>query len=425
MKKILLNLVALLLLITTINAQTLKKCATMKAYEIAIAKDPSIIEKKKLLEIATQNSTASQKKKTRATIYSIPVVIHIIHNGEAIGSGTNISDAQALSQLDILNEDFRLMNADSLLPSHPFWGVTADCEIEFCLAEQDEFGNATTGITRDDAGQPSWEMQDIDDIIKPATIWDRHKYLNLWSINMGGSDSSTLGYATFPSSTTDTTDGVVIRPQAFGDIGTAGTSIFTINDLGRTATHEVGHWLNLSHIWGDSTCGDDFVADTEIAEDNNFGCPTFPHNANSACGSGSNGEMYMNYMDYVDDACMNMFTEGQRDRMQSALTIDRASLLVSNGCDAPTAVSSIKIINDLNLFPNPSNNIVHISSNSNDITSIEIYTITGVRVFDNFTINKSNKRNVVIDVNNLNSGNYVLKIKSNQKVSTQKISILK
>jgi hypothetical protein len=422
MKKKFLNLLALLLLMNTMNAQTSKKCGTMKAYERAIAKDPSIIEKEKALELATKNRF---NKKTRATIYSIPVVIHIIHNGEAIGSGTNISDAQALSQLDILNEDFRLMNADSLPTSHPFWGVTADCEIEFCLAEQDEFGNASTGITRDDGMQPSWGQQDIDDIIKPATIWNRHKYLNLWSVNLGGDDSSTLGYATFPSSSTDTTDGVVIRPQAFGNIGTAGTGGFTINNLGRTASHEVGHWLNLRHIWGDSTCGDDFVTDTEIAEKDNYGCPTFPHNANSTCGSSADGEMYMNYMDYVDDACMNMFTAGQRDRMQSALTIDRASLLMSNGCNAPTSVSNISIINDLKLFPNPSNNIIHISSNSNDITNIELYTISGVKVSDNIAINKSNKRNIVIDVNNLHTGNYILKIKSNQKVSTHKISILK
>jgi Pregnancy-associated plasma protein-A/Secretion system C-terminal sorting domain len=425
MKRNLLNLLVLLLLINTMNAQTSKKCGTLKAYDRAIAKDPSIIAKKKLLEIATQNATASQNKETRATVYTIPVVIHVIHNGEAIGTGTNISDAQILSQLEILNKDFRLKNADSLIPNHPFYGVIADCKIEFCLAKQDELGNATTGITRKNGMQPSWEIQDVDDIIKPSTIWDRHKYLNLWSINFGGVDSSLLGYATFPSSTSDTTDGVAIRPQAFGNIGTAGTGNFATNNLGRTGSHEVGHWLNLTHIWGDSTCGDDFVTDTEIAEQSNFDCPTFPHKPNSNCGSGANGEMYMNFMDYVDDGCMNMFTAGQRDRMKVALTIERTSLITSNGCSSLTGVSDITIINDLTLFPNPTTNVIHISSNANDITNIEIYTISGVRIFDNFTIKKSNKSNIIIDVNNLQSGNYVLKIKSNQQVSTHKISIIK
>jgi hypothetical protein len=122
---------------------------------------------------------SSPKSPTSCNSKTILVLIHIIHNREEIGSGTNISDAEALSQLDLLNEDSRLINGKSLLPCHPFWGVIADCEIEFCLAEQDEFGNATTGITRDDGMPPSWGTQDIDDIIKPATIWDRHKYLNL------------------------------------------------------------------------------------------------------------------------------------------------------------------------------------------------------------------------------------------------------
>jgi hypothetical protein len=425
MKRYFLSLIVLLVLSATLWAQVQNKCGTMHAYESAVAKNPSIILKDIAIEDAIKNAIpALPSKKTRGVIYTIPVVIHIIHNGEPIGTDINISDAQAISQINDLNEDFRLLNADSLPTSHPFWGNTADCEIQFCLAKQDPQGKPTTGITRHQGNLAGWERQDIEDIIKPATIWNRHKYLNIWCVNFGGVDATLLGYATFPSTATDSTDGIVIRPQAFGDQGLAGTGIFTGNDYGRTGTHEVGHWLNLRHIWGDAVCGDDFVNDTEIAEASNYACPTFPSKPFNSCGSSGNGEMYMNYMDYVDDKCMVMFTAGQVARMRAALTTNRASLLSSPGCNWPTNVVNHQKLDEFAIYPNPSNSILYISKPNTIINSIEIYTITGVSILNNFT-QKEYADRIALDVNSLPNGNYILKIQSENQVSSLKFTILK
>jgi hypothetical protein len=153
--------------------------------------------------------------------------------------------------------------------------------------------------------------------------WNTSDYLNIWVCNLA---SGLLGFATFPGGNSNT-DGVVCDYAYFGNTGTA-TSPY---DLGRTATHEVGHWLNLYHIWGDSYCGNDYVSDTPKHEESNYGCPSYPH-ASSCSGTGSSGEMFMNYMDYTNDACMFMFSTGQKNRMRATLNSSRSSLLSSLGC---------------------------------------------------------------------------------------------
>jgi hypothetical protein len=149
---------------------------------------------------------------------------------------------------------------------------------------------------------------------------------------------SILGYATFPGTATSTTDGVVIDFRYFGTTGTA-TAPF---NRGRTATHEVGHWLNLRHIWGDANCGSDLVNDTPTHNTSNVGCPSYPHY--STC-TGSPIEMTMNYMDYTDDACMYMFSAGQKTRAQALFATGglRAGLLTSNGCTPPTGGTTCAI----------------------------------------------------------------------------------
>jgi len=255
----------------------------------------------------------------RTGVTRIPVVVHVVSNTAV----QNISDAQIQSQIDVLNRDFRRTNPDVSTVPAAFQPVIADMQCEFFLATTDPAGNPTNGITRNTTAAASFSD---DNRVKSAATggadpWPADRYLNLWVCLLGG---GLLGYAQFPGGPA-ATDGVVITYTAFGNIGTA-TAPY---NLGRTATHEIGHWLNLFHIWGDdqTACtGTDFVADTPNAAGPNFGVPTFPH---VTCSNGPNGDMFMNYMDYVDDRAMVMFTAGQLVRVNACLDGPRASILTA------------------------------------------------------------------------------------------------
>jgi hypothetical protein len=256
----------------------------------------------------------------RAITY-IPVVFHVIHNGDAEGSGENISEAQVISQIDALNRDFAGINADAVNIPAEFKSLQAKSEIRFCLAKFDPNGNPSNGITRHNLGQVGWDEPDIESTIKPSTIWDRTRYLNIWSVNFTGTliTDGVLAYARFPFMATSTNDGVVARHNTIGQTG----SVLASFRLGRTIVHEVGHYLNLFHIWGDDNGGcnnSDNVSDTPNQADLYFGCPTHPQ---VSCNS---NDMFMNYMDYSDDDCKNMFTIGQNTRMLNALNSSRAAL---------------------------------------------------------------------------------------------------
>ena len=402
---------------TIVQAQTHDKCAADDIHQAAIEKDPSILLKiqeaeAKMIEF-NQNKTASNKK---ATVYSIPVVIHIVHNGEAIGTGTNISDEQAISQIARLNEDFRKTNADSLDASHPFYDDQADCEIEFCLASQDPDGNETTGILRYNGQRPSWDEHDFDSIMKPSTIWDRYSYMNMWCIEIDDPNSPGLdGYGTFPTSTTDSTDGVVVKYDEFGSFD---------NYKSIVATHEVGHYLNLTHIWGDNqpNCGDDFVDDTPPAYQPNSGCPTFPHNPNDSCGTDENGEMYMNYMDYSDASCTVMFTNGQKDRMRAAITMFRSSLLTSEGCNLPASISNKALHNSFDVYPNPSNgNFTVDGSFDKNNSSITLYGALG-NIVQQVSVNHLPFE---LNASDLPNGVYFIQLNNGNNTATKKIFITK
>lgn len=247
------------------------------------------------------------------SVITIPVVVHIIHApGEAIGVGRNISIAQVQSQIDVLNEDFRRLNPDRINTPNVFTSVAADPGIEFRLACQGPNGDPTNGITRTASSVTAFS--DNDNIKSSATgghdAWPTDRYLNIWVSNLSG---GLLGYAQFPFdyATRPNTDGVVIHTTAFGRVG----NVVAPFNTGRAATHEVGHWLNLFHIWGDdgNGCnGSDQCDDTPNQADENFGCPAFP---STSCNN--NGDMSMNYMDYTDDACMNIYTNDQRTRMRA------------------------------------------------------------------------------------------------------------
>lgn len=243
----------------------------------------------------------------------IPVVVHVLWNTP----NENISDAQVFSQLVVLNDDFRARNPDKINVPDAFAPVVADTNIEFVLATTDPDGQPTNGITRTRTQRTSFLTDDAMKFTARGGVdaWPTDRYLNVWVCDLG---DGLLGYAQFPGGPAET-DGVVILHTAFGTEGTAQAPF----NLGRTTTHEVGHWLNLFHIWGDSNdcSGSDLVDDTPPAQLPNFGQPSFPH---VSCNNGPNGDMFMNYMDYVDDAAMFMFSQGQAARMEAALADTRS-----------------------------------------------------------------------------------------------------
>ncbi len=272
--------------------------------------------------------TASQS----GNIIKIPVVVHVIHNGDPYGTNENISDEQVQSQITVMTQDFRKMQGTPGFNTNP---VGADVEIEFVLAKVDPNGNPTNGINRVNLCEDSWSTAAINSTLKPQTIWDPTQYMNMWSVNF--SDNDLLGYAQFPSSSglsgmptnggLASTDGVVAGYRFFGSSDLATGNFTAPYNKGRTMTHEVGHFLGLRHIWGDGDCSvDDFCNDTPNAAAANFGCPTI-----DSCPDGI-FDMVKNYMDYTNDACMNIFTIDQKTRILAVMNNSprRASLKTSN-----------------------------------------------------------------------------------------------
>lgn len=320
------NLLMLVALLCGVTSQGFaqRNCASHEHLQEMLQQNPEMQKNIEAIERHTENFIKTPQSSQRAVV-TIPVVFHIVWRSSK--PAENISDAQVMSQLDVMNNDFRKLNADASKTPSLFAGLAADTEIQFCLAQQTPAGASTSGIVRYQSSRTTdWGTNDA--VKKPASggyaPWDATKYLNIWVCSIGG---GILGYAQFPGGAV-ATDGVVIDYRYFGTTGTA-TAPY---NLGRTATHEVGHWLNLRHIWGDATCGSDLVADTPTHTTSNGGCPAFPKT--NTCGGTTNTEMTMNYMDYTDDACMYMFSNGQKSRMQAIFATGgaRASLLSSNGC---------------------------------------------------------------------------------------------
>lgn len=252
----------------------------------------------------------------RVGITTIPVVVHVVYRTRR----ENITTAQVQSQIDALNRDFRAQNADRSRVPAVWTSLVTDTRIQFGLATTDPQGSATSSITRTRTTRLSFTT---DDSVKSratggANPWPTDRYLNIWVCTLAG---GLLGYAQFPGGPTET-DGVVVLNTAFGTRGTAQAPF----NVGRTAVHEIGHWLNLHHIWGDGfpSCLDsDYVSDTPNQEGPNYGKPTFPH---ISCNNGPSGDMFMNYMDYVDDAAMYLLTVQQSARMHATLDGTRSSI---------------------------------------------------------------------------------------------------
>jgi hypothetical protein len=389
-------------------------------------------------------------------IITIPIVVHVLHKGEAIGTGTNISIAQIQSQIDVLNQDFRRLNSNVLHSPAPFRGTSDDPLVQFCLAQQKPDGTPTNGIMR--YLEPS--QQDYANLIIPnignlpsnlhclnlitlkwieaSTIWNRDKYLNIWvsdklkqlppsagagaGNNLGCNfETGILGLAQFPGETGQPepifpdyslTDGVWVTATAFGNTG----NVIPPYNLGRTAVHEVGHWLNLRHTWGndpqpDLLCNeadpefDDLVFDTPKQSKDSEGCSTFP--STDLCSPLFPGIMFMNHMDYSVDNCRSIFTYGQTIRMDAALFNQRTSLLTSPGC-LPSTLGQYEFENKkIELFPNPTSSKVYFDNSNFNFKEVTIYNYLGQEVAK--TSFSNNINNQEIDMSNLATGVYVLK----------------
>lgn len=292
-----------------------RTCACMQSFYRLCDEHPNFRLRHLRIEQETSRRIAAGRLAATRPVRVIPVVVHVVHNR----ASDRISRAQVTSQIKVLNQDFRAANADRSKVPDAWTGLVGDTRIEFELTDKDPKGKETGGITYTQTGETSFSS---DDGVKSAVsggvaAWPADKYLNIWVCTLAG---GLLGYAQFPGGPART-DGVVIRNTAFGASGTAAAPF----DKGRTATHEIGHFLNLRHIWGDvnGCTGTDFVTDTPNAALPNTGKPAFPH---ITCDNGPHGDMFMNYMDYVDDEAMYMFTLGQVARMEATLAGPRKGL---------------------------------------------------------------------------------------------------
>lgn len=418
---------ALTFLYFNVNSQ-IRDCGTMSfdsarraLYELP---DLNAFEnwlQEKKLENARQAETTQ--------LYRIPVVVHVVHYGEAVGEGANISFDQIQSQITVLNEDYGKIAGTPGENNDP---VGVDTQIEFYLAPTDPDGNelAEPGVDRvlgDRSEWPSGVLRNpIETVLKPSTIWNPDRYLNIWTVNFGGfSGRNLLGYAQFPDMSgldgldstngSEDTDGVVIGYKYFGSSNYGDFNLYEPFNYGRTTTHEVGHWLGLRHIWGDGDCSvDDYCDDTPNASAANYGCPEdLPYTCNSY-------DMYNNYMDYTDDLCMNIFTKDQKDRMITVLeNSPRRKEVTENAI-----ITSISIAEDqVSLYYNAKNEEINIEIPEDDTQSfyVDMYNINGKHLIKSLLLTDTHNE---LNTNRLHRGVYIVKLTETKSNTTHEYKLV-
>lgn len=346
-------------------------------------------------------------------VYTLPVVVHVLYKN----ASQNISDAQILSQIALLNADYRKTNADfnTKVPA-VFQPLGADFELAFCMATKKPDGTATNGIERKSVAS-SFVFEDQYFTAAGLPIWDPTKYLNIWVGRF--TDSSLLGFAYLPSivgTSYANRDGLCIGDRFFGNTGTAQAPY----NKGRTATHEIGHYFGLDHPWGDGFCnGDDGVADTPATNDAYYDCVSFPNNT-YMCNPTTNGAMFMNFMDYVPDACMAFFTTGQKALAQATMNGPRASLKTSNGCQT-LSLTEQEAIMSIAVYPNPVTQFFMITSPQTSVDFVEMYSTSGQLI----KTQKLDEVNNKVYVDSLESGIYYLRIYNDNKLLKSEKIIIK
>lgn len=339
---------ALAILLPSNYAEAQRTCGTTESEALELKKNPLLVFQKKLFDSLVKKREAEIKSGVfrPAVSYTIPVVFHILYTN----SNENIPDEVINSQLTALNRDFNLQNADVANVPVEFQPAASNFEINFCLAAFDPAGVPTSGIQRRETTVDTFYSSQQNAkffSLGGLDAWNRDRYLNIWVVprlKSAPSGGTLLGYAAFPGGAANV-DGVVIVASGFGDKTIFNHPLISNTyNRGRTAVHEVGHWLNLRHIWGDAACGNDGIDDTPIHDSANYGCPSYPLNSN--CGGIPHSQMTMNYMDYVNDGCMYMFTNGQKTRAVAALTVSRINLLINPPfCPGTVSINTFNSIN--------------------------------------------------------------------------------
>lgn len=384
-------------LLTLLSAEgiTQMRCVQKEHTTQQVAINPVLSGQLSRIEQFT-SSTVQQLSTNRleAGVIQIPVVIHNLYHTLS----EKVSDEQVAQQLETLNQCFRRQNADSVKTPAVFKSLAADCEIEFKLATSDPKKRFTTGITRTYTPIKEWMM---DDKVKFSAemgvdAWDTKSYLNIWVCNM----KQFAGYSSVLGDD-EKIDGIVIGLAAFGEGE-------------KTLVHEAGHWLGLKHLWGDDYCGDDGVDDTPKQASYTVGCPS---TIRITCGNGPVGDMYTNYMDFTNDACMNLFSKGQKERMRASFASGgvRNSFLSSKGLARPLIFESPLPDQDPTwlaprFYPNPSTNVLNLDISYDPRwigKTIFITNVQGQSVMSVVVMNKNQQ----IDVSRLRPGIYFIAAK--------------
>ena len=392
-----------------------QQCLTNEKTQEALEKHPEL-QKQRQNFLKQSEAFLSRKNDLNqlqdSVVYTIPVVVHVIYNNDR----QNISNEQIDSQLDILNQDFRRFNPDSIVTPNRFKAVAADAGLEFCLAEIDPNGEPTTGITRTETAVSEIGSTEKYYISSEGgkTIWNPDRYLNIYVCEIG---NDILGFTYLPGSALPDRDAVVIDYRNFGVTGTALAPF----DRGRTTTHEVGHWLNLEHTWGptnESCDQDDGVADTPLQFTSNTNCPSSP---NFSCDNAPLGDMHMNFMEYTVDRCQNLFTLGQKERMRAAIIQFRPGILFSDVCGTRNQDVTSTVVFDA--YPNPSGDRftirVRLPAESQNAT-IGIYTLQGALV-KRWTFDTLLAENISLNTSELGSGVFVAQLTFNAEIHTFKL----
>lgn len=424
----------------TADTPTIQRCGVVQYEKILQQRNPDRLRQLNELNRLVEQKLAGEKSARSITadtiIYRIPIVVHVIHNTatQAIGgtNNVNISDEQIVSQIQVLNEDYRRQAGTS---GYNTSAIGADARIEFYLANRDPSGNATTGITRNYyANKATFDIENDALLLSSIAYWPSDQYLNIWVTNVLDDPSNKInnyvGYTQFPTavdtlkglsaSVDEKIDGSIIDYRFFGR--NTGTVVYSLYKLGRTVSHEVGHWLGLIHPWGDyGGCNDDYVADTPLTADFAGVSVTSCKQTYSTCIAGKQTrDLVENYMMYSPDACMNMFTAGQVARMRAVLQLSPRRAKVVNGYTPPSETDNLTVT----VSPNPTNidPSVKVQLKGSQSFNVELFDALG-RQLRALSYTNTASTQITLPVGGLAPGLYVVRVKTGTETVSKRLVV--